>query len=169
MFLDLHDMDDRDFAPPGGRRTTPDLPLRARPTTLDWQVWARTHEGGGAAMRSSATTVTGYIEEQPSDWKPTLKKLRAACRRELRGYSESLQYGMPAYARAGQVEVTFAKQAHYLSLYILKKPVFDAHRGDLAGLSLGKGCIRYRRPGQIDWDVVSRLLSETRKSAGVIC
>jgi uncharacterized protein YdhG (YjbR/CyaY superfamily) len=120
-------------------------------------------------MRSSATTVTGYIEEQPSDWKPTLKKLRAACRRELRGYSESLQYGMPAYARAGQVEVTFAKQAHYLSLYILKKPVFDAHRGDLAGLSLGKGCIRYRRPGQIDWEVVSRLLSETCKSASDIC
>jgi hypothetical protein len=76
---------------------------------------------------------------------------------------------MPAYARAGQVEVTFAKQAHYLSLYILKKPVFDAHRGDLAGLSLGKGCIRYRRPGQIGWEVVSRLLSETRKSASDIC
>jgi uncharacterized protein YdhG (YjbR/CyaY superfamily) len=120
-------------------------------------------------MRSSATTVAGYIEEQPSDWKPTLKKLRAACRRELRGYSESLQYGMPAYARAGQVEVTFAKQAHYLSLYILKKPVFDAHRGDLAGLSLGKGCIRYRRPGQIDWEVISRLLSETRNRARDIC
>lgn len=120
-------------------------------------------------MKSSATTVARYIDEQPSEWRPTLKKLRAACRRELRGYSESLQYGMPAYARAGQVEVTFGKQARYLSLYILKRPVFEANRGDLAGLSLGKGCIRYRRPDQIDWTVVSRLLSQTRDSASDIC
>lgn len=120
-------------------------------------------------MRSSARTVAGYIEEQPSDWQPTLKKLRAACRRELKGYSESMRYGMPAYARAGQVEVTFAKQAHHLSLYILKKPVFDAHRGELAGVSLGKGCIRYRRPDQIDWTIVARLLSETHDSTSDIC
>ena len=120
-------------------------------------------------MRSSATTVAAYIEEQPSNWRPTLEKLRAACRRELRGYSESMRYGMPAYARQGQVEVTFGKQVHYLSLYILKAPVFEVHRGDLAGLSLGKGCIRYRRPDQIDWKIVSRLLSDTRTSASDIC
>jgi uncharacterized protein YdhG (YjbR/CyaY superfamily) len=120
-------------------------------------------------MRSSATTVARYIEEQPSDWKPTLERLRAACRRELRGYSEAMQYGMPAYARDGQVEVTFAKQAHYLSLYILNQPVFEAHRDDLAGLSLGKGCIRYRRPDQIDWNVVVRLLADTHDSTSGVC
>jgi uncharacterized protein YdhG (YjbR/CyaY superfamily) len=125
--------------------------------------------GGAVAVRSSATTVAGYIEEQPSDWKPALKRLRAACRRELRGYSESMRYGMPAYSRDGQVEVTFGKQADYLSLYILKQPVFEAHRGALAGLSLGKGCIRYRRPEQIDWIVVSSLFADTRKSASDIC
>jgi uncharacterized protein YdhG (YjbR/CyaY superfamily) len=125
--------------------------------------------GVWSAMRSSATTVAAYIEEQPSDWQPTLKKLRSACRRELQGYAESMQYGMPAYARADQVEVTFAKQAQYLSLYILKKPVLDAHRGDLAGLSLGKSCIRYRRPDQIDWTLVSRLLADTDKAASDIC
>jgi uncharacterized protein YdhG (YjbR/CyaY superfamily) len=113
-------------------------------------------------MRSSATTVAAYIDEQPDHWKPTLRKLRTACRRELKGYAEAMAYGMPAYLRDGQVEVTFAKQAHYLSLYILKEPVLEAHRRDLAGLSVGKGCIRYRRPDQIDWTVVARMLSETR-------
>ena len=120
-------------------------------------------------MRSSATTVAGYINEQPNDWKPTLKKLRAACRRELWGYTEAMKYGMPAYARDGQVEVTLGKQAHYLSLYILNQPVFEAHRADLAGLNLGKGCIRYRRPDQIDWNVVAALLEDTRSSASDIC
>jgi hypothetical protein len=47
--------------------------------------------------------------------------------------------------------------------------VLDAHRRDLAGLDLGKGCIRYRRPDQIDWDVVARLLTETRERPGDIC
>jgi hypothetical protein len=120
-------------------------------------------------MRSAAATVGSYIDEQPNDWQPTLKKLRAACRRELTGYTEGMANGMPAYSRAGQVEVAFANQARYLSLYILKHPVFEAHRADLAGLGLGKGCIRYRRPDQINWTVVASLLAETRESASDIC
>ena len=60
--------------------------------------------------------------------------------------------------------MAFGKQAHYLTLYILKQPVFDSHRIELAGLSLGKGCIRFRRPDQIDWDVVTSLLADTLAS-----
>jgi len=30
----------------------------------------------------------------------------------------------------------------------------------LAGLNLGKACIRYRRPEQVDWNVVSSLLAD---------
>jgi uncharacterized protein YdhG (YjbR/CyaY superfamily) len=120
-------------------------------------------------MRSAAGTVARYIDEQPEEWRPALRKLRAACRRTLVGYTEGMAYGMPSYARDGELEVSFAKQAKYLSLYILKQPVFDAHRSDLSGLSLGKGCIRYRRPDQIDWEVVGSLLSETRASSADVC
>jgi uncharacterized protein YdhG (YjbR/CyaY superfamily) len=120
-------------------------------------------------MRSAATTVAEYIEEQPNAWKPCLKKLRATCRRELPGYDELMTYGMPAYIRDGTVEVSFGQQARYLSLYILKQVVFELHRPDLSGLSLGKGCIRYRRPDQIDWNVVSRLLADTCERADEIC
>jgi uncharacterized protein YdhG (YjbR/CyaY superfamily) len=120
-------------------------------------------------MRSAATSVATYIDEQPASWRPTLRKLRAACRRELRGYGEAMRYGMPSYARDGEIEVSFARQARYLSLYILKQPVFEAHRAELAGLSLGKGCIRFRRPEQVDWNVVVSLLASTRESAADIC
>lgn len=120
-------------------------------------------------MKSTATTVAAYIEEQPTDWKATLKKLRTACRRELTGYQEAMEYGMPAYSRDDKVEVSFGQQAKYLSLYVLKQPVFEANRANLTGLDLGKGCIRYTRPEQIDWNVVSRVLSDTRKSADDIC
>jgi uncharacterized protein YdhG (YjbR/CyaY superfamily) len=120
-------------------------------------------------MKSDATTVVGYIGDQPFEWQATLRKLRAVCRRELRGYTETMMYGMPAYGRGGQIEVGFGKQAKYLSLYILKQPVFEAHRAQLAGLSLGKGVIRYQRPEQIDWDIVSRLLADTRASGDAVC
>jgi uncharacterized protein YdhG (YjbR/CyaY superfamily) len=120
-------------------------------------------------MKSDAASVVGYIGEQPAEWQPTLRKLRAACRRELRGYTETMTYGMPAYHRGGQLEVGFGKQAKYLSLYILKQPVFEAHRAELAGLSLGKGVIRYHRPEQIDWSIVSRLLAESWATGGPIC
>src|SRR5262249_25883344 len=120
-------------------------------------------------MKSSATSVAGYIDEQPTEWQSTLRKLRAACRRELTGYTEAMTYGMPAYARDGHVEVTFAKQAHYLSPYILKRPVFEAHRAAFSGLSVGKGCIRYRRPEQIDWKIVGSLLAGSRDSTSDIC
>jgi uncharacterized protein YdhG (YjbR/CyaY superfamily) len=121
------------------------------------------------AMRSDATTVARYIAEQPKQWQPTLKLLRAACKKRLPGYIEGIAHGMPSYARAGQIEVGFAKQARHLSLYVMKQPVFEAHRSELAGLSLGKGCIRYRQPEQVDWAIVSRLLADTYASSDRIC
>ena len=124
-----------------------------------WRYQARVVE---VVMRSSAASVVGYIAEQPKEWQPTLKKLRAACRDHLRGYTESMAYGMPSYAGSGQIEVGFGKQARYLSLYILKQSVFEAHRADFAGLNLGKGCIRYRQPDQVDWDIVSGFLQTPR-------
>ncbi len=120
-------------------------------------------------MRSNAANVVRYITEQPEEWQPTLKKLRTACRSQLRGYTEGMTYGMPSYSRRGQVEVSFGKQARYLSLYILKQPVFDAHRAEVAGQSLGKGCIRYRQPDQVDWTIVSRLLADTYTSTDRVC
>lgn len=120
-------------------------------------------------MKSTASSVRTYIEQQPHEWRSTLARLRTLCRRELRGYAEGMAYGMPSYGRSGQTEVAFAKQAHYLSVYILKQPVLDRQRPLLAGLRLGKGCIRYSRPEQIDWDVVTSLLAATRQSAAEIC
>jgi uncharacterized protein YdhG (YjbR/CyaY superfamily) len=120
-------------------------------------------------MKSTAIDVRSYIEEQPEEWRDALTRLRAECRKQLRGYSEAMQHGMPSYRRAGQVEVGFAKQARYLSFYVLQQPVLDANRPRLEGLDVGKGCIRYRRPHQIDWAVVTDLLAETAASDAEVC
>jgi uncharacterized protein YdhG (YjbR/CyaY superfamily) len=120
-------------------------------------------------MNSTAPDVSSYIAEQPEEWRATLTALRAACQRHLDGYVEAMAYGMPSYLRVGQTEVAFAKQARYLSLYILRGAVLEAHRSRLVGLDVGKGCIRYRRPDQLDWEVIAELLSDTAAADGAVC
>jgi hypothetical protein len=71
--------------------------------------------------------------------------------------------------REDAVEVAFASQKSYLSLYILRQAVLDAVAERLAGLSVGKGCIRFRRPELIDPATVRALLIATVADAGPLC
>ena len=80
-----------------------------------------------------------------------------------------MAYGMPGYKKNAVVEVSFASQKNYISLYILKQPVLDAHRPSMEGLKVGKGCIRYSRPEQVDFEVVQSLLAATATTDASIC
>jgi uncharacterized protein YdhG (YjbR/CyaY superfamily) len=120
-------------------------------------------------MQSQAKNVDAYLEEVPAQRMAALQRLRDLCVTHLTGYEESMVYGMPSYSKDGTVEVGFASQKQYISLYILKQEVFDRHRPALAGLNLGKGCIRYTRPEKIDFAVVEQLLADTVTSNVDIC
>ncbi len=120
-------------------------------------------------MQSIATDVTSYLQELPDDRRVSLAQLRQLCLHTLEGYEEGMDYGMPSYKKNGVVEVAFASQKNYISLYILKEAVVGAHRAQLAGLNVGKSCIRYTKPAKIDFVVVEQLLSATRDSAGGPC
>jgi uncharacterized protein YdhG (YjbR/CyaY superfamily) len=120
-------------------------------------------------MQSKAATVDAYIEEAPAERREALLRLRSLCLECLRGFEERMEYGMPSYRRNGVDEVGFASQKRYLSLYILKQDVLDAHRAELVGISVGKGCIRYTKMEKIDFDLVRRMLEETYASAGPVC
>ena len=112
-------------------------------------------------MKSAAAGVDEYLDEYEGEWREALLRLRSTCKTTLADYDEVMAYGMPTYARSGRIEVSFAKQAQYLSLYILKAAILDLHRAEFAGLSVGKGCIRYRRVDQIDWNLIEQLLVDT--------
>lgn len=121
-------------------------------------------------MQSKAVDVDSYLEEVPEKRKAALVQLRALCVDALEGYEESMRYRMPSYGRpGGEVEVAFASQASYISLYILRKNVLDRFRDRLAGANLGKGCIRYSTPAKIDFEVVRLLLAASAKAEGPIC
>jgi uncharacterized protein YdhG (YjbR/CyaY superfamily) len=120
-------------------------------------------------MQSKAKSVAAYLKEVPADRRPTLDRLRRACLSTLRGYEEGMDYGMPSYRRGGVVEIAFASQKNYISLYILKTDVMKRNKAALKGLDFGKACIKYSKPEKLDFAVVQQLLADTVASAGAVC
>jgi uncharacterized protein YdhG (YjbR/CyaY superfamily) len=120
-------------------------------------------------MQIKAADVKSYIEQAPPERRGVLEKLRSTCREILKGYEEAIEYGMPAYRVSGVMEVAFASQKQYISLYIMKKDVVDEHRAALAGFSVGKGCIRFKTPESVDFEVVRSLLKGTVESRDLPC
>ncbi len=122
-------------------------------------------------MQSKARTVDEYLLEVPEERKAALTQLRDLCSKYLKGFEESMEYGMPSYKRNGVAEVGFASQKHFIALYILRTDVMKSHadRLKVTGISHGKGCIRYSKPERMDFNVVESLLKATVKSTGVVC
>ena len=120
-------------------------------------------------MQSKAGNVTQYLKEVPTERLAVLKRLRKLCLETLKGYEETMAYGMPGYAKDGIVEVAFASQKNYISFYILKEDVMNQHRSELQGVGLGKGCIRYSKPEKINFEVAERLLADTVTSEAEVC
>ena len=105
--------------------------------------------------------VDAYIETAPPERQDTLTRLREECRTRLEGYEEGMEFRMPSYRRDGVVEVSFANQSRYISFYVMKPGVLEAHSDRLAGLSVGKSCVRFGAADDVDWDLVASLLDAT--------
>lgn len=120
-------------------------------------------------VQSTAEDVDSYLAEVPAERVQALTKLRELCRAELRGFSEAMAYGMPTYRRGGEAEIAFASQRQYISFYLMRTDVRDAFQERLAGHDMGKGCLRFRRPEKIDFELVRDLLRATAAGPGSIC
>jgi uncharacterized protein YdhG (YjbR/CyaY superfamily) len=120
-------------------------------------------------VRSDADDVDGYLAQVPADRRAVLSGLRELCGRLLAGFDEAMRYGMPTYSRDGIAEVAWASQKRYISLYVMRADVLDAYRERLAGLDVGRGCIRYRSPAAVDFTVVRSMLAAVAASRGPVC
>ena len=110
-------------------------------------------------MQSKATTVDAYIAEADATRRPALERLRALCREHLPDHLEGMKWGMAAYSR-GEAYVAFANQKQYLALYGLRGAATRLAAAERMGGDQGKGCFRYRKPEQIDFDLLSALLKD---------
>lgn len=120
-------------------------------------------------VQSGAADVDEYLAEVPVERRDVLTSLRQLCRAELKGFDEVMAYGMPAYERNGAAEIAFASQKQYISFYLMRSDVREAFEERLAGQDMGQGCLRFRRPANIDFDLVRDLLKATAAAPGTIC
>ncbi|MDG4865193.1 DUF1801 domain-containing protein [Streptomyces sp. T-3] len=120
-------------------------------------------------VQSDAETVDGYLAEVPEARRDALRRLRRLCRAELQGFGEVMAYGMPAYERAGVAEIAFASQKQYISFYLMRSDVREAFAAQLAGQDMGKGCLRFRKPELIDFDLLRDLLRAVAVEPGQVC
>ncbi|GHG86277.1 iron chaperone [Streptomyces lanatus] len=120
-------------------------------------------------VHSTADDVDAYLAEVQPERAEALTKLRELCRAELQGFSEDMKYGMPTYQRDGEPEIAFASQRQYISFYLMRTDVRDAFEERLAEQDMGKGCLRFRKPEKIDFELVRDLLRATASGPGPIC
>lgn len=117
-------------------------------------------------VQSEASDVESHLTEVPEERRGALTKVRQLCREALVGFDEVMAYGMPAYERDGACEIAFASQKQYISFYLMRSDVREAFEERLAEQDMGKGCLRFRRPASIDFDLLRDLLEATAADPG---
>lgn len=120
-------------------------------------------------VQSTAATVDEYMTTLEPDRLDAMSRVRDLGREIFAGWAETMAYGMPGFGpEGGPPAFSYNSQKQYISLYAGKGAI-EAFRDRLTGASLGGGCIRYRNPGKIDFDLVADILRHVRAYKGAGC
>jgi uncharacterized protein YdhG (YjbR/CyaY superfamily) len=119
-------------------------------------------------MQSKAKTVAAYLAEQPPERQAELARLRELICEAAPAAEECMRYGMPAY-EIGELLFSFAAQKNYFAFYLLDTKLVEHYRAQLGKLSVGKGCIRFRKFDDLPAEVLRQMLVEAvwRRTAGI--
>jgi uncharacterized protein YdhG (YjbR/CyaY superfamily) len=135
-------------------------------------------------MTSKATSPEQYLKELPADRKETVIKLRDTVLKNLpKGYKEVMSYGMLGYVVPHELYPAgyhcdpkqplpfagIASQKNFIAFYhmgIYAKPEllkwftteYPGHSP--AKLDMGKGCIRFKKPGHIPYKLIGELVKK---------
>jgi len=120
-------------------------------------------------VQSTAATVDEYMTTLEPGRIAAMTKVRDLGRELFTGWTETMAYGMPGFGPEGGPPVfSYNSQVQYISLYAGKAAI-EAFRDRLKGASLGGGCIRFRNPDKIDFDLVADILKHVRTNKGAGC
>lgn len=120
-------------------------------------------------VQSTAASVDAWLAERAPERRAIFEELRSACRAELPGWDERMMWGMPGYGPPGEASVvSFNDQKRHIALYPGPTAI-ERFADRLAGIDCGKGCIRYRRPDEVDLDMVRAMLRDIRGRDEPMC
>jgi hypothetical protein len=120
-------------------------------------------------VQSRAATVDDWFEGVDPARAPVLRAIRVVALRHFGAEAEAMRYGMPAYGDDPKGPAfAFNSQRQYISLYV--SPNVNAlHAAALAGVDVGKSCIRFRKPEAVDLDLLDLLLRDTVRLKQLSC
>jgi uncharacterized protein YdhG (YjbR/CyaY superfamily) len=107
--------------------------------------------------------VDTYIDALDEPRKSSLQQLRHIILETVPEVEETIQYNMPYYTYHGML-CAFASQKNYMSFYLLDGEIVEKNRHLLAGLSIGKGCIRFKDISKLPVSTIRAMLRETALS-----
>lgn len=112
-------------------------------------------------MKSDAATVDDYLAEVPEDRRQALATLRDLINQVAPDAHEQMKYGHPHWDLEGPL-FSLASQKRHMSLYVDDDPLMATEGealGTLAGVDVGKCCIRFRSLDRLPLDRVEALLA----------
>ncbi len=118
-------------------------------------------------MQSKAKTVDSYLAQLPAERRKVVALLRGLIRKSVPKATEDMQYGMPCYSLGATLCAVAAQKGHY-SVYVHDAKAVERFRSQLGKLSVGKGCIRFRKAEELPLDILSKILSTaaSRRTSG---
>ncbi|WDE05665.1 DUF1801 domain-containing protein [Thalassomonas viridans] len=97
-------------------------------------------------MQYDVATPKQYLNALADDWRrDTLEQLRSLIKDAAPFLTEGIQYKMLSYSDSRGSLFHLNAQKHYVSLYVGNISAIDEQGELLAGLDLGKGCIRFKK------------------------
>jgi uncharacterized protein YdhG (YjbR/CyaY superfamily) len=102
--------------------------------------------------------IDAYLAKLPADQAKALERLRRQIGRLLPGATETISYGMPAFALDGRTIVWFAGWKAHLSIYPLTDSFLKAHAEELTGYGRTKGSLHFTPRQPLPEALVERLV-----------
>ena len=97
-------------------------------------------------MQYDAKTPSEYLSMLEPDWrKEKLLELRNIIMKHGPELEEGIKYGMLSYAFPGGGSFALNAQKNSVNFYVGTAKKIDPHGTLLAGLDVGKGCIRFKK------------------------
>jgi uncharacterized protein YdhG (YjbR/CyaY superfamily) len=104
--------------------------------------------------------IDAYLATLPVDQREALQHLRAQISRLLPDASETISYGMPAFALDGRAIVWFAGWKKHCTIYPLTDSFLKAHAHELEGYGRTKGSLHFTSQQPVPDALVEQLVKD---------
>jgi uncharacterized protein YdhG (YjbR/CyaY superfamily) len=113
-------------------------------------------------MTTITTSPEDYLANLDDDWRrPVLKEIRELVTKYGPALDEAIAYKMLSYSDPNGTPFYLNVQKNHVGLYVDNADAIDTDGSLLAGLSVGKGCIRFRKSDVVQETHIEEFIKRT--------